>query len=63
MCMALQQIMFVQQISVKGVTAFKGQAGLFPQQIFSFAFHILLHMIALYRQNVHLPISLESFYD
>lgn len=31
---ALQQIMFAQQILINGVIAFKGQAGLFPQQIF-----------------------------
>lgn len=63
MHLALQQVVFVQQISIKSVIAFKGQAGLFPQQIFFFPLHTELHTMTLYRQNMHLPMSVESFYD
>lgn len=51
--------MFVQQNSIKSVTAFKGQAGLSPWELFLYNLKMELHAVTL---RGHLLISLEIFY-
>lgn len=51
MHLAFQQIMFVQQNSIKSVTAFKGQAGLSPWELFLYNLKMELHAVTLRGQN------------